>query len=80
MITVKEFPDREEFQLMQRISDGSLAGVVRPAGQAAVMRLHKRGLVTFHWGAGKDEGVMLVRKAPDGRPPPYPTRGGGAVA
>lgn len=51
---------------------GCEIGVVRPAGQEAVLRLVKRGLVNFHMGEGKDAGVMLVRAAASGVAPPYP--------
>lgn len=57
----------------------SVIGVIRPSGQAAVMRLADRGLVSWCWGEGKDAGVMLVRRGADGRTRPYPLGGGGGL-
>ena len=62
-----------------RIDPRSVIGVVRPAGQEAVQRLAAKGLVVWTSGEGKDEGVMLVRRPADGKPPPYP-RGSGLSA
>lgn len=65
--------DPEDHSILQRLSGGmTLIGVVRPTGQEAVLRLTKRGVVTWSWGDGKDAGCMMVRRAADGKPPPYP--------
>ena len=57
--------------ILKRLQAREPIYVIRPEGQRAVEQLAKQGEVVFAWGDGRDAGMMVVRKAETGRPPPW---------